>query len=43
MVCLLVYTNRRHLNDWIFYAFVGSAFLASVYSFVFVALARINH
>ena len=43
MVCLLVYSNRRHLNGLVFYAFVGGAFLLSIYSFVFVALARINH
>jgi hypothetical protein len=43
MACLLVYSNRRHLNNSIFYAFVGGAFLASAYSFIFVALARINH
>ena len=43
MFCVLVYSSRQHFNRSIFYAFVGGTFLVSVYSFVFVALARINH
>ena len=42
MVGLLVHANRRHLHNFAVHAFIISAFLLSVYSFIFVGLARIN-
>jgi hypothetical protein len=43
MICLLVYENRQRLDNLFVHVFLGGAFLLSVYSFVFVALMKINH
>jgi len=42
MLGLFVFSNRRHLNNLATNAFILSAFLLSVYSFIFVALPKIN-
>ncbi|MBA3769079.1 MAG: hypothetical protein H0X08_01000 [Blastocatellia bacterium] len=43
MIGLFVYSNRRHVHNTALAVFIGGAFLLSVYSFVFTALAKINH
>jgi hypothetical protein len=42
MVALFVYANRNFFHKQVLNAFVAATFLLSVYSFVFVALAKIN-
>lgn len=42
MLGLLVYSNRERLNNLCVNIFIFAAFSLSVYSFVFVALSRIN-
>lgn len=42
MVALFVYVNRNLFHSLILNAFVAGTFLLSLYSFIFVALAKIN-
>lgn len=42
MIGLFVYSNKRYFNNLIVHLFLLAAFLLSVYSFLFVALAGIN-
>lgn len=42
MVALLVYSNRRHLDGRLMNGLIAVSFVLSVWSFVFVGLARIN-
>ena len=42
MFGLFIYKNRRYLHNFIVNAFIFITFLLSVYSFIFIGLARIN-
>jgi hypothetical protein len=42
MAALLVYANRKHLHGWVVNGFIAISFALSVWSFVFVGLAKIN-
>jgi hypothetical protein len=39
---LLLYQSRSYLHQWITNAFISGLFLMSVYSFLFIAIGRIN-
>ena len=42
MIGLLIFQSKNHLHNWIMNAFIVCLFLLSSYSFIFVALYRIN-